>query len=256
MNRKALGFFECLSLSFVSLLFCGPENSSLCSIFRQKSYQGFFKFGNPTLRPVSTITKSCSHRKEVNHWPCRPCLLNFEQEPENLSPKRYYNSMILWYYSSDWSKLNPLLIYWPSSSWSMLRIHSMSPGRGTESSSGQATAIVMCVTESCAGAECFANDTAICQSSQDTTQVASTQTSWAETLDSTALKPLSTGSLLSCNRPTYSSGSFQKDAAWRQKCSVLLLWWKKTIEETSKRGWTYVGIKRSLSHTNPRNTCI
>lgn len=122
MNRNALGFCDCLPLSFISLLLREPEDSSLPSIFRQQSYQGFFKSGNPTLRPgqaVSTIMKSYSQGKEVNHWSCRPCLLtNFVQEPANLSPKIYYNSMILWYYRSDWSKLNPLLLSWPSSPWS------------------------------------------------------------------------------------------------------------------------------------------
>lgn len=122
VNRNVPGLFECQLMSFVSLLFCGPEDSSLPSIFRQQSYQGFFKFGNPTLRhgqAVNTVMESYSQGEEVNHWSCRPCLLtNFEQEPANLSPKRYYNSMNLWFYSSDWSKLNPLLLSWPSSSWS------------------------------------------------------------------------------------------------------------------------------------------
>lgn len=60
VNRNVPGFFECLFLSFVSLLFCGPEDSSLCPIFRQQSYQGFFKF-----RPVSTILKSYSQGEEI-----------------------------------------------------------------------------------------------------------------------------------------------------------------------------------------------
>lgn len=67
VNRNATGFFEQLSLLFVSLLFCGPEDFSLCSIFRQQSYQGFFKYGNPTLRLVSTIMKSYSQGEEINH---------------------------------------------------------------------------------------------------------------------------------------------------------------------------------------------
>lgn len=125
VNRNAPGFFECLSLSFVSLLFCGPEDSSLYSIFRQQSYQGSFKFGNPTPRPVSTIMKSSPH-KEVNHWSCRTCLLtNFEQKPADLSPKRYNNSMILWLIQAQSSPaLLALFIL-------VLRIHSLPPGRRT-----------------------------------------------------------------------------------------------------------------------------
>lgn len=94
--------------------------------------------------------RSYSRGEEVNHWSCRSCLLtNFEQEPANLSPKRYYHSMILWYYSSDWSKLNPLLLSWPSSIL-VLRIHSLLPGTRTENSSGQATATVMFVSQKAA----------------------------------------------------------------------------------------------------------
>lgn len=151
--------------------------------------------------------------------------------------QKYYNTMILWYYSSDWSKLNPRLLYRTSWSWGSIQCH-LAEDLRTWSGNSHSN---VCVTESCAGAERFANDTPICQSSQNTTQVAShpEQRHWAAPHCSHSA--LGTCCLVT-GTPTALGPSrrmLNEDKNALSSCGG-----KKTIEETHKRGWTYVGIKR------------